>query len=49
MSNYNDWHGKRPQTDTNLLISVVKEGMTFGSILNQRYEIIWDVLSQNMF
>ena len=33
----------------NLLISAVKEGMTFSSILNQRYEIIWDVASQNMF
>ena len=49
LPNYNNRHGQWSQTDTNLLISVIKEGMSIGSILNERGEIMWDVVSQYMF
>lgn len=49
LPNYDDRHGQWSQTDTKLLISVVKEGMSIGSILNERGEIMWNVVSQYMF
>lgn len=45
---YNPRQGQWSQTETNLLISIIKEGFKIGSILNDHGDIKWEVVSEYM-